>query len=45
MVVWPVKTTFVEEVSMKWMDRPGVTKIERGGISEMEIANLLYQFL
>ena len=35
----------VEEVSMKWIDRPSVTEMERGGVSEMEIANLLYPFL
>ena len=35
----------VEEVSMKWMDRPSVTEMERGGVYEMEIANLLYPFL
>ena len=27
----------VEEVSMKWMDRPSVTEMERGGVNEMEI--------
>ena len=27
----------VEEVSMKWMDRPSVTEMERGGVYEMEI--------
>ena len=37
--------TKVEEVSMKWMDIPSVTEMERGGVSEMEIANLLYPFL
>ena len=26
----------VEEVSMKWMDRPSVTEIERGGVYEMD---------
>ena len=35
----------VEEVSMKWMDRPNVTAMERGGVYEMEIAILLYPFL
>ena len=35
----------VEKLSMKWMDRPSVTEMERGGVSEMEIANLLYPFL
>jgi len=35
----------IEEVSMKWMDRPSVTEMERGGVYEMEIANLLYPFL
>ena len=38
-----VSTVF--KVSMKWMDRPSVTEMERGGVSEMEIANLLYPFL
>ena len=28
---------FVEEVSMKWMDRPSVTEMQRGGVYEMEI--------
>ena len=27
----------VEEVSMKWMDRPRVTEMEKGGVYEMEI--------
>ena len=27
----------VEEVSMKWMDRPSVTEMERGGVYEVEI--------
>ena len=27
----------VEEVSMKWMDGPCVTEMERGGVYEMEI--------
>ena len=27
----------VEEVSMKWMDGPSVTEMERGGVYEMEI--------
>ena len=27
----------VEEVSMKWKDRPSVTEMERGGVYEMEI--------
>ena len=27
----------VEEVSMKWMDRPSVTEMERGGVFEMKI--------
>ena len=27
----------VEEVSMKWMDRPSVTEMERRGVYEMEI--------
>ena len=26
----------VEEVSMKWIDRPSVTEMDRGGIYEME---------
>ena len=26
----------VEEVSMKWMDRPSVTEMERGGVYEMD---------
>ena len=35
----------IEEVSMKWMDRPSVTEKERGGVYEMDIAHLLYPFL
>ena len=27
---------FIEEVSMKWMDRPSVTEIDRGGVNEMD---------
>ena len=26
----------VEEVSMKWMDRPSVTEMHRGGVCEMD---------
>ena len=26
----------VEEVSMKWMDRPSVTEMDRGGVNEMD---------
>ena len=35
----------VEEVSMKWMDRPTVTEMERGGVYEMEIEKLLHPYL
>ena len=28
---------FVEEVSIKWMDKPSVTEMERGGVYEMKI--------
>ena len=28
--------TGVEEVSMKWMDRPSVTEIDRGGVYDMD---------
>ena len=27
---------YIEEVSMKWMDRPSVTEIDRGGVDEMD---------
>ena len=26
----------VEEVSMKWMDRPNLTEMDRGGVFEMD---------
>ena len=26
----------VEEVSLKWMDRPSVTEMDRGGVYEMD---------
>ena len=29
-------STLVEEVSMKWMDRPSVTEMERGGVYEID---------
>ena len=38
-------TCTVEEVSMKWLDRPSVAEMERGGVYEMEIKNLLYPFM
>ena len=31
-----VERSLVEEVSMKWMDRPCLTEMERGGVYEME---------
>ena len=31
-----IAATAVEEVSMKWMDRPSVTVIDRGGVYEMD---------
>ena len=32
----PGRLNIVEEVSMKWMDKPSVTEIERGGVYEMD---------
>ena len=28
--------SWVEEVSMKWMNRPSVTEMERGGVYEVD---------
>ena len=36
MPLLPLQYT-LEEVSIKWMDRPSVTEMERGGVYEMEI--------
>ena len=33
---WVSKITLIEEVSMKWMDKPSVTEMNRGGDYEMD---------
>ena len=36
-ISWEGGFLTIEEVSMKWMDRPSVTEMERGGVYEIEI--------
>ena len=35
----------LEEVSMKWMDRPSITEMERGGVCEMDRRKSLNVFV